>query len=119
MVGQIAQIDSAIEESTKRGRATAAMTLSEAQKKNRQDLSIKHGTEGLRLQGLQQRRAQIESEQNRIEGDVGVLQYAAELLHMPREQVIQLLILMMVMSCDPLSILLVVATAYRRPNAGA
>jgi hypothetical protein len=108
---RISQIDSAIEEATKRGRSTSAMDLAQGQRRNRADLVEQRAKEEGTLIELRTAQARITGEQQKAAADVGVLEYAATLFGIDREQMIQLLILAMVMSCDPLSITLVIATA--------
>jgi hypothetical protein len=108
---RISQIDSAIEEATKRGRSTSAMDLAQGQRRNRADLVEQRAKEESTLVELRTAQARITGEQQKAAADVGVLEYAATLFGIDREQMIQLLILAMVMSCDPLSITLVIATA--------
>ena len=108
---RISQIDSAIEEATKRGRSTSAMDLAKDQRRNRADLVEQRAKEESTLVELRTAQARITGEQQKAAADVGVLEYAATLFGVDREQMIQLLILAMVMSCDPLSITLVIATA--------
>jgi hypothetical protein len=108
---RISQIDSAIEEATKRGRSTSAMDLAQGQRRNRADLVEQRAKEESTLIELRTAQARISGEQQKAAADVGVLEYAATLFGIDREQMIQLLILAMVMSCDPLSITLVIATA--------
>jgi hypothetical protein len=111
---RIAQIDSAIEEATKRGRSNSAMDLAREQRRNRADLVQQLGKEESALVELRTAQARLTGEQQIAAADVGVLQYAATLFGIDREQMIQLLILAMVLSCDPLSITLVIATASRK-----
>jgi hypothetical protein len=108
---RISQIDSAIEEATKRGRSTSAMDLAQGQRRNRAELVEQRAKEESTLIELRTAQARITGEQQKAAADVGVLEYAATLFGIDREQMIQLLILAMVMSCDPLSITLVIATA--------
>lgn len=116
---RIAQIDSAIEEATKRGRSSSAMDLAKEQRRNRADLVQQRAKEESALIELRTAQARITGEQQKAAADVGVLEYAATLLGIDREQMIQLLILAMVMSCDPLSITLVIATASRKQPEAA
>jgi hypothetical protein len=111
---RVAQIDSAIEEATKRGRSNSAMDLAKEQRRNRADLVQQLGKEESALVELRTAQARLTGEQQIAAADVGVLQYAATLFGIDREQMIQLLILAMVLSCDPLSITLVIATASRK-----
>jgi hypothetical protein len=111
---RISQIDSAIEEATKRGRSTSAMDMAKDQRRNRAELVQQRAKEEDTLIELRTAQARTTGEQQKAAADVGVLEYAATLLGIDREQMIQLLILAMVMSCDPLSITLVIATASRK-----
>lgn len=113
---RIAQIDGAIEEATKRGRAVSAMDLSRDQRKYRETLVNERSTAETALIELKATRARIAGEQKKASADIGVLEYAAALLGVNRERMMQLLILAMVLSCDPLSITLVIATAGRRQS---
>ena len=113
---RISQIDSAIEEATKRGRSTSAMELARDQRRNRAELVEQRAKEEETLIELRTAQARITAEQQKAAADVGVLEYAATLFGIDREQMIQLLILAMVLSCDPLSITLVIATASRKPT---
>jgi hypothetical protein len=110
---RIAQIDTAIEEATKRGRTTTAMELARDQRRNRAELVEQRVKEEETLIAMRTTQARIAGEQAKAAADVGVLQYAAALFGVDREQMIQVLILAMVLSCDPLSITLVIATAHR------
>jgi hypothetical protein len=111
---RITQIDAAIEAATKRGRSTSAMDLAQDQRRNRADLVQQRSKEEDRLVDMRTTQARIAGEQQKAAADVGVLQYAASLFGVDREQMIQILILAMVLSCDPLSITLVVATSNRK-----
>jgi hypothetical protein len=111
---RISQIDTAIEEATKRGRSSSAMDLAKEQRRNRAELVQQRAKEESTLIELRTAQARTTGEQQKAAADVGVLQYAAALFGVDREQMIQLLILAMVLSCDPLSITLVVATASRK-----
>lgn len=110
---QIAQIDAAIDESTKRGRATTAMTLASDQRTLREKLFTDRTTAALKLAGLRARAAEIAGNQARAEADIGVLEYAAELAGTDREKAIRWLILAMTFACDPTAMVLIAATARR------
>jgi hypothetical protein len=117
---RIAQIDAAIEEDTKRGRATAAMALSQGQQLNRAQLIADRLRSEGELNVLKAQQARIAGAQSRASADIGVLEYAAALLGIDRERMMQWLILAMVLTCDPLSLALVVATgAHNRPRTDA
>jgi hypothetical protein len=113
---RIAQIDAAIEEATKRGRSVSAMDLSRDQRKYRETLVNERSTAETALIELKATQARIAGEQQKVSADIGVLEYAAALLGVDRERMMQILILAMVLSCDPLSITLVIATASRRQS---
>ncbi len=111
---RIGQIDGAIDEATKRGRTTSALAMVDQQRQSRAELM----TERLKAEGsliaLRTQAAAITGQQKRAAADIGVLQYAADTFRMDRETMIELLILAMVLSCDPFSIALIVATSRRR-----
>jgi hypothetical protein len=113
---RIAQIDAAIEEATKRGRAVSAMDLSRDQRKYRETMVNERSVAETALIEMKATRARIAGEQQKASADIGVLEYAAALLGVNRERMMQILILAMVLSCDPLSITLVIATASRRQS---
>jgi hypothetical protein len=113
---RIAQIDAAIEEATKRGRTVSAMDLSRDQRKYRETLVNERSVAETALVEMKATQARIVGEQQKASADIGVLEYAAALLGVDRERMMQILILAMVLSCDPLSITLVVATAGRRQS---
>lgn len=116
LTGRIGQIDAAIAEATKRGRTTAAMELSAAQNAKREALVAERKKAGDELTALKTAQAHVAADQRKASAEIGVLQYAANLFNVDRERMIQVLILAMVLSCDPLSITLVIATARRRQN---
>jgi hypothetical protein len=107
---QIAQIDTAIEEAEKRGRSTSAMDLARDQRQRREALAAERSSRQLVLVGLKTERSEVVAEQRKASADIGVLEYAASLFSIDRERAIQWLILAMVLTCDPLSLALVVAT---------
>ncbi|MBO0758729.1 MAG: hypothetical protein J2P54_23015 [Bradyrhizobiaceae bacterium] len=113
---RIAQIDAAIEEATRRGRSISAMDLSRDQRKYRETMVNERSAAETALIELKATRARIAGEQQKASADIGVLEYAAALLGVERERMMQMLILAMVLSCDPLSITLVIATASRRQS---
>jgi hypothetical protein len=114
---RINQIDAAIDAATKHGHSVYAMDLSRDQRKNRADLVQQRTAAEATLIELKTEQARITGEQQKANADIGILEYAATLFGVDRERMIQLLIFGMVLSCDPLSITLVVATASRKPKA--
>jgi len=111
---RINQIDAAIDAATKHGRGVSAMELSRDQRKNRAELVQQRTAAETALIQLKTDQARAIGDQQMVQADVGILEYAATLFGIDRERMIQLLIFAMVLSCDPLSITLVVATAGRR-----
>jgi hypothetical protein len=105
----------AIEEAAKRGRGKSAMTLADDQRRNRDTLVAQRQREAATLVSLKTDQAQVTAESRRVEADIGPLQYAATLLGLDREQAIRLLILLMVLCCDPMAIVLVIAASARHP----
>lgn len=110
---RMALSDAAAERSIRDGRITSMMDLVRDQRREHADLAHQRdGADGV-LVDLKRERASITGEQQRAAADIGVLEYAASLFGLDREQIMQVLILLMVVCCDPLSITLVVATAHR------
>jgi hypothetical protein len=62
---------------------------------------------------LQTEQAQIPAEGRRTDADIGPLRYAAMLVGLDSEQAMRLLILLMVLTCDPMAIVLVIAASAR------
>jgi hypothetical protein len=88
---RIAQIDSAIEEATKRGRSVSAMDLSRDQRKYREALVNERSTAETTLIELKTTQARITGEQQKASADIDVLEYAATLLGIDRERMMQIL----------------------------
>ena len=61
--------------------------------------------------------AQVQADSRRVEADIGPLRYAATLIGLDSEQALRLLILLMVLCCDPMAIVLVIAASARRTEA--
>lgn len=111
---RIDQIDAMTDEATKRGRFDKAAEISRLQKDGRAHLVEDRNAREKELIELRRAQASVAGERAQADGDVGVLQYAADLFRVDREWIMQLLILAMTWSCDPLSITLVIATAGRK-----
>jgi hypothetical protein len=111
---RVDQIDATVAESTKRGRTDKAVELAKLQHGERALLVDARNAAERELIELKKQAASVAGEQQQADADVGVLQYAANLFGVDREWIMQLLILAMTWSCDPLSITLVIATASRR-----
>jgi hypothetical protein len=110
---RIAQIDSAIEESTRLGRPVGAMTIADQKRRNRADIVAARQREAQALASLQIDKVRIDAERRRAEADVGPVRYLAELIGMPTtdlERPVRMLTLALVAVLDPMA----VGTAARR-----
>jgi hypothetical protein len=77
---RIAQIDSAVEKATSKGRTGSAMQLADRQRKSRAELVSQRTTEAKALAGLQVEKAGIEGQRRIVEVDLGPVKYLATLL---------------------------------------
>jgi len=109
---RIAQIDAAIEESTRLGRPVGAMTLADQKRRDRADLVAARQLEFQALASLQIDRAKTNAQRKRTEADVGPVRYLAELIGAPAtdlEQPVRLLTLALVAVLDPMAVALLLA----------
>ncbi len=113
---RLGQIDVAIEEAAKRGKANAALTAIGGQTKARSALADQRHREGTALAGLKAERAALVASGRKIETEAAPIRYVAELLGVDTdsEKAIRWLIALMVMCCDPLAIALTAAASARR-----
>jgi hypothetical protein len=113
---RLGQIDSAIEESTGRGKTKTAMATMEGQQKARSGLVEERKRESASLVALQTERAAVAAQGRRIETDAAPIRYVAELLGVDAdsERTIRWLIVLMVLCCDPLAIALTAAASARK-----
>lgn len=114
---RLGQIDSAIEEATKRGRTTTALAAMEGQRQTRASLAGEREKAAGTLAALKAERAGVASKAKQEETEAAPIRYVAELAGAATdpEQAIRLLILLMVLCCDPLAIALTaVASAHRQ-----
>jgi len=112
--GRIAQIDRAVDESTKRGRVTRAINIATQQRLTRDGLDTQRQAATATLVGLQAQRAALAGERSRIEASAGPIQYLAMMVGAAPEVAVRWLILLMVLCCDPAAIALTVAAAGSR-----
>ncbi len=77
---RLGQIDSAIEEATKRGRTTTALTAIEGQRKAREALAGQRQREGVALADLKAERAALGAKGRQMETDAAPIRYVAELV---------------------------------------
>jgi hypothetical protein len=115
---RLGQIDGAIEEAAKRGKAGAAMSVMESQRQSRAALVGEREKAAGTLATLKAERAGVASHARQQEAESAPIRYVAELLgaNTDSEQAIRWLILLMVLTCDPLAIALTAAaSAHGRP----
>jgi hypothetical protein len=110
-----AQIDATIAEATWRGRTNTALAAMEAQKKARAALADERKREAGTLAALQAERATVIARGRQVEVESAPIRYVAELVgaSADSEKATRWLILMMVLTCDPLAIALTAAASAR------
>jgi hypothetical protein len=114
LTGRIAQIDRAVDESTRRGRVTRAINIATQERTTRDGLDTQRQAATATLVGLQAQRAALVSERARIEASTGPIQYLAMMVGAAPEAAVRWLILLMVLCCDPAAIALTVAATGSR-----
>ncbi|WP_213289302.1 hypothetical protein [Bradyrhizobium sp. sGM-13] len=114
LTNRIAQIDRAVDESTRRGRVTRAINIATQERATRDGLDTQRQTATATLVGLQAERAALAGERSRIEASAGPIQYLAMMVGAAPEAAVRWLILLMVLCCDPAAIALTVAAASSR-----
>src|ERR1700676_1772027 len=115
---RVAQIDRAVDESTRRGRVTRAVNIATQQRVTRDGLDTQRQAATATLVGLQTQRAALVGERVRVEASAGPIQYLAMMTGTEPETAVRWLILLMVLCCDPAAIALTVAaTGARRYQA--
>jgi hypothetical protein len=90
---RIAQIDSAVETATRKGRTGSAMALADQQRKTRADLVAQQASEAKTLAELQVPGASIDGERRVVEADLGPVRYLATLLGAGDQDVLRWFIL--------------------------
>lgn len=111
---RVAQIDNAVDESTRRGRATRAISLATQQREMRDGLDAQRQVATARLVGLQAQRAALVGERARVDASAGPIRYLAMIAAAEPEAAVRWLILLMVLCCDPAAIALTVAATSAR-----
>jgi len=109
---RIAQIDTAIEESTRLGRPVGAMTIADQKRHERADIVAERQRQIPALASLQVEKAKIDAQRRRAEADVGPLRYLGELMGTPAtdlERPVRLLTLALVAVLDPMAVALLLA----------
>jgi hypothetical protein len=111
---RVAQIDRAVDESTRRGWVTRSITIATQQRVTRDGLDAQRQAATATLVGLQAQRAALAAERFRIEASAGPIQYLAVMTGAAPETAVRWLILLIVLCCDPAAIALTVAAASSR-----
>ena len=112
--GRVAQIDRAVDESTRRGRVTRALDIATQQRVTRDRLDGQRQAATATLVALQAQRAALAGERARIEAATGPIQYLAMMAGTAPEAAVRWLMLLMVLCCDPAAIALTVAASGSR-----
>ena len=111
---RVAQIDRAVDESTRRGWMTRAISIATQQRVTRDGLDTQRQAATATLVGLQAQRAALAGERSRIEASAGPIQYLAMMVGAAPEAAVRWLILLVVLCCDPAAIALTVAATGSR-----
>jgi hypothetical protein len=111
---RVAQIDRAVDESTRRGRVTRALDIATQQRVTRDGLDNQRQAATATLVALQAQRAALAGERARIEASTGPIQYLAMMAGTAPEAAVRWLMLLMVLCCDPAAIALTVAASGSR-----
>src|SRR5215831_19530402 len=97
---RIAQIDSAVEKATDRGRTVVAMKLADEQRKARGDLAGQRIREAKTLADLKVEKANIDGERRIVEADLGPVKYLAILVGADSETALRWFVLMVALLPD-------------------
>jgi hypothetical protein len=119
---RIAQIDAAVEESTRLGRPVGAMAIADQKRRDRADIVAERQREALALASLQIEKAKIDAQRRRAEADVGPVRYLAKLMGIPAndlERPVRLLTLALVAVLDPMAVVLLLAAGIHTARAGS
>src|SRR5712671_1434642 len=111
---RVAQIDRAVDESTRRGRVNRAISIATQQRATRDELDTQRQAATAMLVGLQAQRAALVGERFRVEASTGPVQYLAMMAGAAPEAAVRWLMLLMVLCCDPAAIALTVAATGSR-----
>jgi len=117
---RIAQIDAAIDESTRLGRPVGAMTIADQKRRDRADIVATRQREAQALASLQVEKARSNAQRRRAEADVGPVRYLAELIGMSStdlERPVRMLTLALVAVLDPMAVALLLAAGAHTARA--
>jgi hypothetical protein len=113
---RLSQIDAAVSEMTRRGRTANALEAIASQRRSREALVAQRRHEAEALAGLKADQAATAANARAIEVAAAPIVYVAALFGGTAEQAIRLLILLMVLTCDPLAIALTAAVSRSDPS---
>jgi hypothetical protein len=113
---RVGLIDAAVAEMVKRGRTAGALEAIGAQRKLREALVSQRRHEAETLAALKSEAGAVAAKSRQVEVEAAPIMYVAQLMGATTEQAIRLLILLMVLTCDPLALALTAAAS--RPRAG-
>lgn len=108
---QIAQVDSAVEETTRRGHAVSAMNLAEQQRRNRADLVAARARESATLVSLQVERAAVEGARAKAAADLGPVKYLSAIVGVSDDVAMRAFILAVALLLDPAAVILLLAAS--------
>jgi hypothetical protein len=112
---RVVQIDSVIAEMVKRGRTSGALEAINTQRKQREALVGQRRHEAETLATLKSEAGAVAARTRQIEIEAAPIMYVAQMMGATTEQAIRMLILLMVLTCDPLAVALTaVASRPRR-----
>jgi hypothetical protein len=112
---RVSQIDAAIAEATRRGRTKAALAAMETQRRTRAGLVEERNREAISLADLKVERASVAARGRQVEAEAAPIRYVAAVFGVQdSETAVRWLILMVVLTCDPLAIALTAAASGRR-----
>jgi hypothetical protein len=112
---RVSQIDAVIAEMVKRGRTSGALDAINTQRKQREALVGQRRHEAETLAALKSEAGAVAARTRQMEIEAAPIMYVAQLMGATTEQAIRMLILLMVLTCDPLAVALTAAAS--RPRA--
>lgn len=111
---QIAQIDNAVSRINEKGKGTDSLKAADSQRKNRTKLVEDKKVIINKIAELTKEKIKLESEQKKIEAEVGPLKYVADLIYGQAdneqlEKAVRWVIIILIFVFDPLAVLLLIA----------
>ena len=111
---QIQQIDAAINKLTDRGQANSSLKAADQQRKTRDSLVKRKEIHVQNISTYTQQRIKYESENKKLEAEVGPIKYIAELIYENSEtanleRAVRYIIILLVLVFDPLAVVLLIA----------